>query len=331
MELRRETLTGEVVPPGSDRPAPTSVEVRWDPLTGHAARLVQSPAGALVPPADLDALARLAEETRATCPFCPSRVEQVTPRFPPALWPAGRIRHGRALLFPNLLSYAQYASVSVYAPELHALRTAEFTPQLVADNLAAQVAFMRAVVAHDPAAGWASVNGNHLLPSGGSLFHPHLQGAAGPFPTTFQRLLADLPAERFADYLATERRAGARWLGSTGRVDWLAAFAPAGPAELRALAAGASLATLDEELTAELGRGISAALGLYAALGLESFNLAVYGLPPGHPLLVRLVGRQNPRPWYRSDVMYLERLHWETAVDLTPEEVAERAGDRFAG
>jgi hypothetical protein len=44
-----------------------------------------------------------------------------------------------------------------------------------------------------------------------------------------------------------------------------------------------------------------------------------------------MVCRQNPRPFYRSDVMYLERLHWEAAVDVVPEELAERAGDRFRG
>src|SRR6266542_2459518 len=286
MELRREVLEAEIVYPGSERPAPTSVEVRWDPLTGHTARLVGSPPGALFPPADPAALATLAEESRASCPFCPERIEQVTPRFPPAIWPQGRIRRGRALLFPNLLTYGQYASVSVYGPDLHALRLGEFTPELVGDNLAAQVAFVRAVLRHDPAATWASLNANHLVPSGGSLFHPHLQGTA-------------------------------------------AAFAPAGPAELRALVPEvAAPAELDDELLAELGRGISAALGLYAELGFESFNLAIYGQPPGHPLLLRMLCRQNPRPFYRSDVMYLERLHWEAAVDLTPEDLAEQAGDR---
>ncbi len=332
MELRREVLQAEIVYPGSDHPGPTSVEVRWDPLTGHTARLVTSPAGALFPPADPGALATLAEESRPTCPFCPERIEQVTPRFPAAVWPEGRIRRGRALLFPNLLTYGHYASVSVYGAELHALRLGEFTPELVGDNLAVQVAFVGAVARHDPAARWASVNANHLVPSGGSLFHPHLQGTAGPFPTTFQGMLAEVPVERFADYLATERRLGARHLGSTGRAEWLAAFAPAGPAELRALVPGAPTpAELDDELVAELGRGISTALGLYAELGFESFNLALYGLPPGHPLLLRMLCRQNPRPFYRSDVMYLERLHWEAAVDLTPEQVAEQAGDRFRG
>jgi hypothetical protein len=34
---------------------------------------------------------------------------------------------------------------------------------------------------------------------------------------------------------------------------------------------------------------------------------------------------------YRSDVTYLELLHWKAAVDVLPEELAERAGDRFCG
>jgi UDPglucose--hexose-1-phosphate uridylyltransferase len=333
MELRSEVLRGEILHPGQGFDAvPTSVEVRWDPLTGHAARLVTATSGALFPPADPQALAALAEETRTSCPFCAERIERATPKLPPAIWPQGRVRRGRAVLFPNLLAYAQHASVSVYAPELHTLRLEELTPQLVTDNLATQVAWLGAVAQHDPAAHWTSVNANHLVPSGGSLFHPHLQGAANPVASTFQRLLADLPAGRFADYLAGERRLGARHLGGRGRVEWLAAFAPVGPAELRAFVPRVADPTeLDEPLVAELGWGIATALGLYAELGFESFNLALYGLPEGHPLTLRMVCRQNPRPFYRSDVMYLERLHWEAAVDVVPEELAERAGDRFRG
>jgi galactose-1-phosphate uridylyltransferase len=334
MELRRQVLRAEILPPGDGPGAmPTSVEVRWDPLTGHGARLVTAGTN-LFPPADFD-LAGLAEETRQSCPFCPGRVERLTPRLPPAISAEGRIRRGRALLFPNLLTYAQYSSVSVYAPELHLLPLGAMTPQLVTDNLAAQVAFAAAVLRHDPAARWASINANHMLPSGSSLFHPHLQGGVNPVPTTVQRLLADVPAERFADYLRTERRLGVRHLGGTGNVEWLAAFAPMGPGELRAFVpAVAAPAGLSHELVAELGHGIAVALGLYAELGFESFNLALYGAPPGtagYPLNLRMLCRSNLRPLYRSDATYLERLHWEAAVDLTPEELAERAGDRFRG
>src|SRR6266542_2505106 len=117
-----------------------------------------------------------------------------------------------------------------------------------------------------------------MLPSGSSLFHPHTQGAAHPQLTTMQALLAAVPPERFDDYLATERRFGQRHLGSTGTVEWLASFAPLGPAELRG------------DRLAELAHGIVVALGLYAELSFESFNLALYGAPPGtagYPLNLR--------------------------------------------
>ena len=41
MELRSQTLHGEILHPERGfQPVPTSVEVRWDPLTGYGARLV---------------------------------------------------------------------------------------------------------------------------------------------------------------------------------------------------------------------------------------------------------------------------------------------------
>jgi UDPglucose--hexose-1-phosphate uridylyltransferase len=336
MELRREVFQGQVLLPDRDfAAAQTTVEVRWDPLTGHTARLVRGPSPLFPPSAfDLEALAR---QTEPSCPFCPDRLERMTPMFSPQVWPEGRIRCGEAVLFPNLLPYAQHTAVSVYSPALHFLPLERMTARLVADNLAAQVAFCAAVTRHDPAARWASVNANHMLPSGSSLFHPHLQGLAQPVPSTVQRLLADVPPNRFAYYLATERRLGARWLGDSGRVTWLASFAPLGPCELRAfipaVAAPAELAD-ERDLVDELGWGIATALGLYAELGFQSFNLAIYGAPPGtagYPLNLRMLCRSNLDAPYRSDATLLERLHWEAAVDITPEALAERAGGRFRG
>ena len=50
MELRSQVLHGEILHPGRGFEAvPTSVEVRWDPLTGYGARLVSAPPGALFP------------------------------------------------------------------------------------------------------------------------------------------------------------------------------------------------------------------------------------------------------------------------------------------
>jgi galactose-1-phosphate uridylyltransferase len=173
-----------------------------------------------------------------------------------------------------------------------------------------------------------------MLPSGSSLFHPHLQGVVDSQPTTQQRALAEVPADRFDDYLEAERRLGERYLADTGAVEWIMSFAPIAPAELRAFIRGIpSPAELDEDLVAEVAHGLRLALNAYAEMGFESFNLAVYGAPPGtdgYPLNLRLACRSNLKPFYRSDSTWLERLHWEGAIDIAPEATAERIRGPFA-
>jgi UDPglucose--hexose-1-phosphate uridylyltransferase len=331
LELERRTLRASFRHPGRDfELVESTVEVRWDPLTGHSARIVEGLR--LMPPLDFD-LAELAQETASWCPFCAGRVEESTPRFAPDLVPEGVLERGEARLFPNLATYANHSAVSIYGADRHHLPLARMTDELVTDNLALQVRFAQIVIGADPDARWASISANHMLPSGSSLFHPHIQSSVDPVPMTMQRLLADVPPERFTSYLELERRAGERYLGCTGQVEWLASFAPLAPGELRAFVPGvASPAELDADLLTELGHGIATALRFYAELGYESFNLAIYGAPPatpGYPLNLRLACRSNVKPLYRSDATYFERLHWEGMVDLRPEDLVERAGGRF--
>jgi galactose-1-phosphate uridylyltransferase len=330
MDLRRELLTAEMIDPGTGEPVRATIEVRFDPLTGHTSRVL--PDRGLMPASDFD-LEAFAQQTQPSCPFCPDRIDQLTPRLPPRIHPDGRIARGEAVLFANLHAYSPNSSVSVYSPRLHYLPVGGLTQQLLADNLATQVAYAQAVMAAEPQSRWASINANHMLPSGSSLFHPHMQGIVDSQPTTFQRMLADVPPERFDAYLEAERRAGERYLGDTGRISWVASFAPIAPAELRAFVPGiCSPAQLTSELTDELAYGLALALGGYAEMGFESFNCALYGAPPGttgYPLNLRLACRSNLKPLYRSDSTFLERLHWEGAVDLAPENVARLLGDRF--
>jgi galactose-1-phosphate uridylyltransferase len=332
--FRREVLRSEILDPRrAFQSTPTEVEVRWDPLLGYSSRLVRD--AAFLPRSEFD-LEAFGRKTAETCFFCPARVEAVTPRFSAALVSEGRIRRGEALLFPNIQSYAQYSSVSIYSPSLHYLPLERMTGAVIADNLACQVEFLRAVARHDSEAAWASISANHMLPSGSSLFHPHIQGAADPHPTTMQENLASVAGDTYHAYLAAERSAGQRYLGSLGGVEWLVSFAPLGFDELRAFVPGVSSpAALADEQVAGLAEGIARALNLYGELGRQSFNLAIFGAPAdrqgadGYPLQLRLVSRSSVSPLYRSDVAYMERLHWQAMVDGTPEELAARAGDRF--
>jgi UDPglucose--hexose-1-phosphate uridylyltransferase len=325
--LRRTSVVARLVPPGPEadvRDVP--VEIRWDPLTGQTARVLTE--RGLMRRHEREDLSELARSTRATCPFCSERIDEATPRFPPDVVPAGRLRRGQAVLVPNLFPYGRHSVVSVYSPRRHDLPLDAMTDRLVADNLGVQVEFARIARRLDPEA-FVSVNANHMLPSGSSLFHPHLQGIADPVPTTMQVRLAEVEAERVRAYVEAERD-GARWITSTGAVDWMASFAPVGPYELTAVVRPSrSPDDLSDELVDEVGAGIARALRLYASLGFHSFNLAMYGtLPsrPGPPLVLRMMVRSNVvRPAYRSDASYLERLHWEAAVDVSPERVAEVA------
>jgi len=330
MEFRRHLLTAEMLEPGTEKLVRASIDVRFDPLTGHTSRIL--PDRGLMPANDFD-LAAFARENQPSCPFCTERIEALTPRLPPSIYPQGRIVKGEAVLFPNLHAYSSHSCVSVYSPRLHYVPLGQMTERLVADNLLTQIAYARAVMESDPESQWASINANHMLPSGSSLFHPHLQGIVDSQPTTLQRMLADVPAERFEDYLRTERRVGQRYLGDTGRVEWVVSFAPIAPAELRAFVPGiSSPVEADDDLVAELAHGLTLAMHAYAEMGFESFNLAAYGAPPGvegYPLNLRLACRSNLRAFYRSDSTLLERLHWEGAIDLIPETVAESIGARF--
>jgi UDPglucose--hexose-1-phosphate uridylyltransferase len=188
-------------------------------------------------------------------------------------------------------------------------------------------------MAHDPPAQWASINANHMLPSGSSLFHPHTQGAVDRFPTTAQALLSQVNAEDFSAYLETEKQLGERYIGAIGGVEWLASFAPIGFQELRAFIPGlSSPAQLSDDRVEALGEGLARALNLYAELGLQSFNAALYGAPrsqSGYMLNLRMVARSNLQPFYRSDATYSERLHWQAMVDTVPEELAALARERF--
>jgi UDPglucose--hexose-1-phosphate uridylyltransferase len=330
MELEHRRLVAEMVSPDTGDLVRAEIDVRIDPLTGDTSRIL--PNRGLMPANDFD-LEEFARENQPRCPFCPDRIDRATPKLPPAIHPGGRIVQGEAILFPNLHAYSSHSCVSVYSPRLHYLPLGEITDGLMADNLATQVQYARAVMAADPESRWSSVNANHMLPSGSSLFHPHLQGIVDSSPTTLQRRLADVPAARFADYLDTERRSGRRYLRDAGGVQWLASFAPIAPAELRAFVPGvASPAELSDDQVAELAHGLTISVNAYADLGYESFNLAMYGAPPrtiGYPLNLRIACRSNLKPFYRSDSTFLERLHWEGAVDLAPEAVADRIRDRF--
>jgi hypothetical protein len=118
--------------PGTGELVRTTIDVRVDPLTRHTSRIL--PERGLMPRNDFD-LAAFARENQPRCPFCPERIDALTPKLTPAIHPSGRIVDGEAVLFPNLHAYSSHSCKSVYSPRLHYLPLEDMTERLVADNL----------------------------------------------------------------------------------------------------------------------------------------------------------------------------------------------------
>ena len=332
LEFRKECLRARFRSPDGTDWMERNCEVRFDPLLGNSSRIAE---GVKLQTADAGALEEFRQPDPA-CPFCPERIERVAPRIRPEICPGGRIRLGDTVVFPNLVPYSQYAAVAVFSPR-HWLSLQDFTPDLIASNLAAVLRYIRGVYAFDSKAQHCAYNINYLYPSGGSLPHPHSQVFLDPHPTTQMRLQqqagdAYMAACRrcFWEELAEQETTdGNRAVARLGRVAWFTPFAPLGFNEVRAVVIGReTLLGLDDTDVAHLSTGISRVLAWYSSMSYNSFNLVLYSGPLGgsrsYRVNLAMITRTALVPFYRSDSMYMERLHWEAAVDRTPEEVAKQ-------
>ena len=248
--------------------------------------------------------------------------------------PAGRIRVGDTVLFPNLVPYSKYAAVAAFTTR-HWLNLRDFTPALIVDNLAATLEYICAVTKVDEDARFCAYNINYLDPSGGSLPHPHSQLYLDPFPTSMMRMQhASVAAYWNAngrcfwnDLVAEETKRTERMIKHDGPVVWVAPFAPIGFNEVRGiLCERATILDLSSADLQALAEGISGVLAWHDSIGYNSFNLALYsgelGKEGADRVNLTMITRTAMVPFYRSDSMYLERLHWEAALDRTPEDVA---------
>jgi galactose-1-phosphate uridylyltransferase len=337
IEFRRDMLTARFMDPVSGQADERRLDVRFDPLLGTSSRIVE---GVRLPSADVGAPFPFPSED-PECPFCPGRIALVTPRTVPAVASEGRLRCGEALLFPNLVPYSQYAAVAIFSSR-HRLSLGDFSSSLVRDNVAVSLDYIRRVTRADTGVRYCAYNVNYLYPSGGSLLHPHSQIYLDPHPTTMMRLRQDAANHYLAqfgrsfseDLVVEEERLGERYVGTIGGVVWMTPFAPIGFNEVRAVVRDRkTLLDLTADDLTSLATGIARVLAWYHQEGYNSFNLVLHSsvLDEGPALGIHLsmITRAALSPYYRSDAMYLERLHWEAAVDQTPEDVASKLRPSF--
>ncbi|MGA2980538.1 MAG: hypothetical protein ABSD76_13185 [Terriglobales bacterium] len=337
IQFRSEQITARFLAPDGVE-VTKSLDVRFDPLLGTSSRIAE---GVVLSKADEGALAPL-RAPNLSCPFCPDRIRSVTPKVLEPIHYGGHLERGESVLFPNLVPYSQYAAVAVFSQQ-HWLALDGFTPQRLLDNLAVAVDYVRKVHAFDPRAENCAYNINYLYPSGGSLPHAHAQVYLDPHPTTLMRLQREASTAYWTaqgrayweDLVETEEARGLRFVARVGRSAWITAFAPLGFNEVRAVVSGCEtfLDLTDDDLNS-LSAGIARVLQWYELTGYNSFNLALYSGPlnnsRGWRVHLSMITRTAMLPYYRSDAMHMERLHWEAAVDRLPERIADDLRVHFA-
>ncbi len=342
IELRRVRKVARVHDPRRDYElTELESEIRYDPLTGDSSRICHF----AFPPREVPDLAELGTRTRTACPFCPGKVESVTPHYPKDVLPQGRLSRGEALLFPNLFPYDDVSAIVAMTRE-HFVPMDALPSAVIADAFKLARTFIIALV---PSLGareaYGIVTWNYMPPAGASQVHPHLQVIVTDTPGN--QLRRELEAEArflarhgrpYLEALLETERGGERWLSEEGGLAWRVPFCPAGMLG-DAQAVFTEHATLAECSDAEIdafAASLARVLAAYAHLGHWSFNLTL--MPDAanersgrHRLTARLLPRFYLHPHlHNSDVAYLQLLLNEKFAMLPPERHAAALRDLLA-
>ncbi|MDI3257147.1 MAG: hypothetical protein QJR01_05410 [Kyrpidia sp.] len=316
-----------------------TTQIRKDPLTGIRTRILDYPVHMPDPPDLTD----LAVQTAKTCPFCCPRVTEATPKYLPEVSPEGRFGRGESVLFPNMFPYDENSAVAVFSNR-HYVTMPELTADYLMDGFLTAGDYAEALNrAYPSVKKYFSLNWNYMPVAGASIIHPHYQIVAGHEPTNYHETLLKASA-RFYDLhkvpywtnlVAAEKEKGERYLGRTGKVDWLIAYAPRGLIEVVGVAEDAArVEDLAPERWRDLAEGLQRVFGHFAEKRFPGFNLTLFsGLEEDrdhYRLQVRVVPRAVLSVIGTNEVNYFKMLHEECLTMMHPEKAAAELKRAFA-
>lgn len=315
-------------------------QVRVDPLTGRTGHFAHFGA---IKPQKPDLARYLEPETKGLCPFC-GQAERLTPRFPDAVLPEGRLARGEALLVPNLFPYDVYSAITIMT-KAHLVPLAQFSEKILTDACGAGLAFLQRIRAVSPEIPYHIMTWNYMPPSGGGLVHPHQQYFATEHPgnqfTDELKAAASFYARHQVDFwtelVREEQKIDQRYLGRIGQTQWLTSFVSfALLGEIICVLPGVySVDDCTEAHVADLVAGFRKVFRYFADHEIFSFNAALFFGPAGQryfPAHCRIVPRifLNTRD-YASDFNFFQALLQEPVSVVLPEDLCRSVKPYFAG
>ena len=314
-------------------------EIRLDPLTGKTSRICHFRELRWDKP-DID---KLIAGTENWCPFCPDKVLEVTPCFPPEIVPEGRMTLDDKILFPNIAPYDRLSAVATLGGR-HYIPMTEIEPTQIADGFRLALKYFRHLhrIEH-PESVYHLVSWNYMPAAGSSIIHPHLQVFASSYAPN--RLREELQAAKaymevkgsnyWDDLVLHEREKRDRYLGQIGRTTWLSIFAPLGAVgDVAAIVSGvrSTLDLSDNDLN-DLATGLTKLMAAYDRMGIYNFNMSFFaGSQEDSHTCFHLIF--SPRIYFNPaigtpDVAALGRLFGESVCMAFPEEINRMLKSEF--
>lgn len=320
------------------------LEIRRDPLTRVQSvfnPVLEDKVAMFYGSSDVALMEKMAAESEPRCFLCEDRWQAMTPTYPSDLVPGGRIQVGEAVLFPNIFPAGQIHAV-IRVGRKHYVPLAEFDPVSVTEAFQAAFQFAECL-SKDKSVQYLTINANYLGPAGASIAHPHFQILGGDLPCTYLESVLNSSAAYhksnrscyWSDLVNVEKAAGERYIGASGPVEWLAAFSPQGANEVvGVLPEDTHFLEMTDADIKGLAAGIVNVLHGYAAMGISTFNFAVYSGPLGERddticCFVRIISRQNVYENYRTDDYFLQKLLRNELIVITPEALAKHLRQQF--
>lgn len=341
IEFKKEIITSRMLDASLGFQERTAkVEIRFDPLTGRAAALMDGPMRKYaIAKSDLSELVKRSLDMG--CPFCPPNLEKVTPKYPPDIFPDGRLRYEEICIFPNTAAFAPYTAVASLGSQ-HFIEVGEYSEELLLHGLQACQLFLKRVAAYDRKIKYCTINWNCFPPAGGSIIHPHFQPIADYSPVNHFRKLLDASRNHerrnsgayWPQLVATEKAAGERFLGMTGEISWLLSFAPwTRWWDAMAIFPGPlGIGDVSAQNWLDFVQGLRRVLRFVAGQNFYSFNMTLfftidkksYFWPHAH-----FTPRYVLPPLGMSDASYIELFHGQVTSAFPPEDICAQMRPYF--
>ncbi len=329
LDFNKQTETASFYDPSEEEVKDIEIEIREDPLTGKTSRLLDKPIPSPEKPDMSDV------EKKGFCPFCPETIDQVGARDTKVL-SGKKLEQNEAVLLANVTPYSKHSLV-IRLTEEHYLPLDEFREEHFLDGFKLVLAYLKKMDLESELS--PALIMNYLKPAGSSIIHPHMQMLVSNRSMDYQRRIIE-SAERFYkekdenywDTLLKEEKNGERWVGETGGLNWVTAYAPRGFEHVKGITLKHFI-EFDDQMLRDLSQGIVKVLKGYNDLDRNSFNFSIF-IPPLNvkerfATVIDMITRSNLDRFYRADDFAMPKLMDEPYCNRKPEELAEKMKSRF--